>query len=495
MDGLERQLERSRERTFRHELRLPGKGVRAVQASAGWNRRTLGLGGWRRRVTRVRRRRLGLAGIAAAGVLLACGFAAPQLIHLGREFNLLGSSFSPPDVRNPVLEGYGQKVNQSVTSHGITLTIGNVYADAVRFEFDLVESFTPGAPSKPVIRDQDIQIDVNGRPIRGFSGGEFQPTDDGRYAGVVFEPMQNEQPFWLLPEDFTLHVHVGRIGDVAGTWDFSIPVSRSRMAAATRVLHPNVQKQAGGVSFAVDEVDVEPDETLVFASVTSPPGVRQMPGMAFDLGGIRSVRVMDDQGHLLGRTILGWMEEGQGSGQSGVSQQGAPGVDERGTASEAATRARYRLVIAADKLPQHARSLTVVPTGWEMASIPLGTGAGGGGVIGRGAAGWGDVARLPVSVDGVQVLSDRTLVHVRVSGPATSWEIAGQPLLDFSLVELSRGREIPRQGMQPDADGKGWQLAFAKVDAGASLALDVLWEPPLDGLTVDVPVASGAVNG
>ncbi|SFU58771.1 DUF4179 domain-containing protein [Alicyclobacillus macrosporangiidus] len=489
MDALEERLMRSRERVWQHTLALDERAVmrraQAVERVGVISKAEKGEGA-PRTPGGIRRRRWAVGGLAAAGVILACGFAAPQLLHLGRDFNLLGTSVSPPDVRTPELQGYGQKVGQSVTSHGITLTIGNVYADPVRFEFDLVESFGPDAPAKPVIRDQDIQIDVDGRPIRGFSGGEFQPTDDGRYAGVVFEPMQNEQPFWTLPEQFTLHVHVRHIGDVAGTWDFSIPVSRAKMAAATRVLHPNVRSEASGVTFDVDEVDAAPDETLIFATVTAPPGVRQDAGMAFDIGGIRSAFVVDDKGHLLGRQILGWMDAGQ----------------------DPAGRAKYRIVMAVGKLPAGVRTLTVVPTGWNEGSIRLnsgtlagaiagqaGTSAGGGGGTGGSHTVAGDADALPVSVDRVQFLPDKTVVHVKANVPSSALSAAGQRLVDFSLSESvpvpqgEGGREVPRQSIQADPAGQGWELVFAKADPKRTISLDVLWQPPVAGLAVEVPVA------
>lgn len=468
MEGLEERLRKSRERVWQHALTLDERALirraQAVQRLGVVSRIQKGAGATRRTPGSIHRRRWAAGGVAVASVILACGFAAPQLLHLGRDFNLLGTSVSPPDVRTAVLQGYGQKVNQSVTSHGITLTIGNVYADPVRFEFDLVESFGPDAPAKPVIRDQDIQIDVDGRPIRGFSGGEFQPTDDGRYAGVVFEPMQNEQPFWTLPEQFTLHVHVRHIGNVAGTWDFSIPVSRAKMATATRVLHPNVRREAGGVTFAVDEVDAAPDETLILATVTAPPGVKQDAGMAFDVGGIRSTVVVDDKGHWLGRRILGWMDAGQ----------------------DPAGRSKYRIVIAAAKLPADARTLTVVPTGWNEASIRLNPGT----------PDAESTAGLPVSVDRVQFLPDKTVVHVKADAPPSALSAAGQRLVDFSLSESAPvpqgegGREVPRQSIQADSSGQGWELVFGKADPKQAISLNVLWQPPVAGLAVEVPVAS-----
>lgn len=44
--------------------------------------------------------------------------------------------------------------------------------------------------------------------LYNFSGGDFQRTDTGGYAGTVFMPMMNIIPFKPLSAHFTLRVHV-----------------------------------------------------------------------------------------------------------------------------------------------------------------------------------------------------------------------------------------------------------------------------------------------
>jgi hypothetical protein len=190
-------------------------------------------------------------------------------LFIGQDFDLLRSPLSPSVVRLAALQGYEERVNQSVTSNGITLTIGNIYADSLQFEFDMVESFSNQTENQPVIRDQDIKMDINGtEPLSGFSGGEFQQADGNRYAGVVFMPMGNLMPLrvfptGLLPEEFVLNVHVSQIGNIEGSWNFSIPVSQAKLIAATHVYLLNIEKTSGGDTFEVLVVDAAPNQTII----------------------------------------------------------------------------------------------------------------------------------------------------------------------------------------------------------------------------------------
>lgn len=190
-------------------------------------------------------------------------------LFIGQDFDLLRSPLSPAVVRLAALQGYDERVNQSVTSNGITLTIGNIYADPLQFEFDMVESFSNQTENQPVIRDQDIKMDINGtEPLSGFSGGEFQQADGNSYVGVVFMPMGNLTPLrvfptGLLPEEFVLNVHVSQIGNFDGSWNFSIPVSQAKLIAATHVYLQNIEKTNGGDTFEVLVVDAAPNQTII----------------------------------------------------------------------------------------------------------------------------------------------------------------------------------------------------------------------------------------
>jgi hypothetical protein len=403
-------------------------------------------------------RRWWIGGCVAAGVALVSGFTAPQWLHIGKDFNLLTSTLSPDDVRLPTLQGYGQPVNQSITRHGITLTIGNIYADPLRFEFDMVESFDQSAPSRPVLQDGDIQMDIDGtRPIVGFSGGEFRPADGGRYAGVVYMPMTNMQPFQPLPLQFTLHVHIQRIGNVEGPWDFSIPVSREKMAEVTRVIRPGVAATDGQTTFVVDEIDLEPNETVIEAVMTFPDDAGQIPGDGFNPDGFTSVVLTDENGRRIsGGRIVGWSPAGSRDGKNA-----------------------YLATIEAQKVPKDASTVFITPLRQKQAtSIALS----------KSAPVHVDTAFGPVTVHPPEFLPDRTVVQVE--GNFATYR--GQPMQVFSMwwKDANGMYGCPEPKVTQDSStSTRWTLVFPKLDENRQYQLGIIRFVPAAKLEVRVPLA------
>jgi len=233
--------------------------------------------------------------LAAAAVLALVGYTNPDLLHVGKVFNLLRSRmFSTLQVSKAISLGYGQQVNQSVTSQGITLTIGNVYADPTKFVFDMVESFHDREFRKPVIQDKDISLNINGtRKLTGFSGGEFKAVSGGKYAGIIYLPVMNDQPYKPLPSTFTLNVHVHQIGSVKGNWSFSIPVTEQKMQADTKEFHPNVKVSDNGYSMEITDVSISPVQTIVQSTMAIPSN-GSIPDQMF---------LIDNHGRVIGGRI------------------------------------------------------------------------------------------------------------------------------------------------------------------------------------------------
>jgi len=276
-------------------------------------------------------------------------------LFIGQDFDLLRSPLSPVVVRLAALQGYEERVNQSVTSNGITLTIGNIYADPLQFEFDMVESFSNQTENQPVIRDQDIKMDINGtEPLSGFSGGEFEQADGNRYAGVVFMPMGNLTPLrvfptGLLPEEFVLNVHVSQIGNIEGSWNFSIPVSQAKLLAATHVYLPNIKKTNGGDTFKVLAVDAAPNQTIIQIRFTEPGGGQ--PDFLAGRGRYRLL-VTDENNKPLDEQLAGEM----------VSTTGGNRV--------------YDVLFSAARLPDTAKELIITPLvrqDWLIARVSEGS--------------------------------------------------------------------------------------------------------------------------
>jgi hypothetical protein len=208
--------------------------------------------------------------MVALGCVFAVGFASPGAVNIpiiGKLFNLLrDQSFTPPDIQVPSLEGFSQPVHQSVTDHGITLTIGNIYCDQNQLEFDMVESASNGVEAQPFsAQDKNMSMSINGvDSLFNISGGEFAPTQNGGYAGVVYNNAWNQAPpYRPFPKQFQLHVDIHRVGNTIGDWHFVIPVSQARVLAATKVFTPMQSVSMDGTTVTVTKVSVGPGQTLV----------------------------------------------------------------------------------------------------------------------------------------------------------------------------------------------------------------------------------------
>lgn len=215
--------------------------------------------------------------IIAVTSVFAVGFASPDAVNIpviGKLFNLLrDQSFSPPDILVPSLKGFSQPVNQSVTDHGITLTIGNIYCDQNQLELDMAESASKGVGTQVfTVSDRDISMSINGlQSLSNFSGGQFTSTQNSGYAGVVYENAWNvAPPYRPFPKQFQLNVDVHKVGHVTGDWHFVIPVSQARALAATKIFTPMQSVSDGATTVTVKKVTVGPGQTLVDYEVKEP---------------------------------------------------------------------------------------------------------------------------------------------------------------------------------------------------------------------------------
>ncbi|WP_169794772.1 DUF4179 domain-containing protein [Alicyclobacillus kakegawensis] len=219
----------------------------------------------------------GAAALLAVASTCAVGFVSPNAANLpiiGAVFDLLrDQNIAPQDIQQAVIEGYGQRINQSVTDNGITLTIGNVYCDQNQLAFDMVESSVNGDTADQVFvpSDQTTTLTINGqRSLINISGGEFCPTQNGRYAGIVYNNAFNTWPYRPFPKNFQLDVQIHQVGSIHGSWHFVIPVSQARVLAATKVFSPMKTVSDNGRTVKVKRVIVGPAQTLIDYQVTDP---------------------------------------------------------------------------------------------------------------------------------------------------------------------------------------------------------------------------------
>ncbi|MBX5437769.1 MAG: hypothetical protein IRZ33_11225, partial [Alicyclobacillaceae bacterium] len=339
--------------------------------------------------------------------------------------------------------------------------------------------------SRPVIVDRDIDITLDGqRRLVGWSGGEFQAVDEDRYAGVVFMPMANMQPFEPLPERFTLRVHVARIGDVTGPWDFTIPVSRQTPGGSTRTIHTDVTASSGSVRFSVRTVDWTPVDTIVEAALTDPAFKGQMAGDGFNPDGWTSFLLSSPDGRYtaIGR-VVGWSPFrsplglrggcGAGAGAAGAAPNSAPASPVRAATGDT----RLATVVAA-KLPPDLASVVLTPLQTRSWSVPL-------------------PASQPVQVETpagrvtVQpaVFQDGRAV-VRVQGPFRRYR--GQLMADFTLGRRESSGTYSSRPLQVQFDPENpgqLTLVFPGANPDGPLALGIEIYHPAADLEVTVPLA------
>lgn len=439
MDELERLLAMSKEQVMAKTLSLPE--LRLTQTQP---------------IRQRRHKRLAVWGGVAAGVVVLSGFTMPSLLHIGKKFNLLTSQMSPREVHDSVVQGYGQKVSQSVTSNGITLTIGNIFADPLQFEFDMVESFTKQAKSHPVVSDNDIDLTLNGtEKLYNFSGGDFQMADGHRYAGVVYMPMANIEPFQPLPVHFMLNVHISQIGDVKGNWNFSIPVSGQKMRDASRILQPRTVKSDGSRTFTVSDVTIEPNQTIIQTDLSRQDGKDEYPGGMFPVGGADSVLVTDEHHHSLNGSLVGMPSSSTVDG-----------------------RQVYHLTVRADKLPKSTKEIRITPlVGQKMVDAPL-------------------TGHLPMTINGpfgavqvsdVEFLSDKTLVHLSMDDKTYE----GQQLQQFVLTYTNQSGTIGtpmKRIISNDVARHELTAEFSKLNPKQHYSIQLQGVSPLSSLMITVPV-------
>jgi hypothetical protein len=381
-------------------------------------------------------------------------FALTTPLFIGQDFDLLRSPLSPSEIRLAALQGYEQGVHQSVTSSGITLTIGNIYADPLQFEFDMVESFSSQIKNQPVIGDQGIKMDINGtEALYNFSGGEFEQADGNRYAGVVIMPMGNITPFLPLPDEFVLNVHIGQIGNVKGNWSFSIPVSQAKLTAASRLFHPNIEKTSDKKTFKTINVATAPNQTIIQARFTEPDSAQ-----SGYLGGRYRFLVTDEDNKSLNAQIAGTLSTTTG----GVRV--------------------YDVLIDAARLPDTAKQLTITPMlhqDWTIAH------ASGGSITMTEPPVLADPSG-PLVITSISFVSypQKTMVYLTTMNSAT---YDGQPMLYFYLEDHEPNGIYGRASRKEySVNGNELVAEFPRLDPAKQYSFRLETYTPLTGLAVRV---------
>jgi hypothetical protein len=224
------------------------------------------------KVQKVYRKRRRIA-ISTAAIVLVGGIAmSPIIATAAQKIPLVHVVLNW--VKGTDAAPYVQTIQQSSTSHGITMTITDVLYGPSRLSFGYI--VTPGQSGFPhggavtLGSPSGMEFFVNGEPVRLQGIGQDEATAYG-FKGLV--TLTDAGTATSLPSTFHFQIVLHKIGHQRGTWMFNVPVSRTNMTPEQSFL-PMVTKQVGNDTITVKEVQLYPTGGMIDYDVTVPVGVR-----------------------------------------------------------------------------------------------------------------------------------------------------------------------------------------------------------------------------
>lgn len=228
--------------------------------------------------------------IVIGGLLIMSGFISPVMAEILERVPAIDSAYKMfaecLGLQDAIIKEFGAKVNQTATDKGITVTVTDALYDQGRLDigYTVTASRPDAYPPIPV-----MQFLINGKTIHDTTQGTGEKIGSG---WIGFEEIY---PRGDLPETFDLQISIRQIGDRLGKWLLTVPVSRQRTDAATRVILPMKAVMAGQATVTVTKVMIGPSSTTIDYDVNQ--DLNQS-----DKGELLDFAVEDDQGHGLSPT-------------------------------------------------------------------------------------------------------------------------------------------------------------------------------------------------
>jgi hypothetical protein len=188
----------------------------------------------------------------AAGGTFASGFVSPAMAETLKKVPFIGQIFDAMGdeaVQNANRKGLSFPVNLSAADQGITLTVTEILYDGVEIKLGVKET-TDASSKLPVITDTTYRYEIQ------FSADQDDPTHNwthaytqirsdtpGQNIGILtFEALSAEDRDATMPKEFPLSFEVKKVGTVAGSWKFHVPVQMND--ALTKKITPMQTKKA-----------------------------------------------------------------------------------------------------------------------------------------------------------------------------------------------------------------------------------------------------------
>jgi hypothetical protein len=185
---------------------------------------------------------------------LSLGFVIPPVGQAFQQIPFLGKVFEhdgDQGLKQAKNGGVISTVDQSVTDHGLTLTISELLYDGSRLSIGYI-IHSEHLP-KGFITDK-MSLSTDGKDLNFSLGLGGQQVDPTTYVGTMKINTTED-----LPESFTLNMKISNIGEIHGKWDFSIPVVQMK----SQTWLPMITKTAGDTTITVNKVQLAPSATEV----------------------------------------------------------------------------------------------------------------------------------------------------------------------------------------------------------------------------------------
>lgn len=228
---------------------------------------------------KLRKKRFSFVGVAVLAFCLLTGsaFVSPAMAKILSSIPGFTTVFEFAGDRGLKIaseKGLSDTINQTVVDQNISLTIQDIFYDGTRLSLGYLQGNTDMLG--------ELTLKVNGEEINFADGRTGAHLSDNQYAGVI-----DIKPTIELPDSFDLSVGIHQIGNVNGSWNFEIPVKKSKEVVKT---------------FTSKETRIYKDHTISVESVkVGPAGIKltlesSSPSGASPLSMIMDFNLLTDQG-------------------------------------------------------------------------------------------------------------------------------------------------------------------------------------------------------
>ncbi|KOS63154.1 DUF4179 domain-containing protein [Lysinibacillus agricola] len=220
-----------------------------------------------------------VSSVASVALILGSGFISPKMASVLADVPLIGFMYNIVEhdkgLQTALSDDNKVKLNKTVTSNGIAITVEEVVYDGARLNviFSMPEymDIAPGF------------LYVNGRELNTGESLRVLEDQDG-FRGLWEFPINEE-----LPDEFDVTLKFLQVGSTEGEWVFSTPIKKVKNDS-----HKLVAGQSGkvtGISFGVESVEASTTSTKINVEFAA-----TMEKLFSEEAGVLNATIMDQNG-------------------------------------------------------------------------------------------------------------------------------------------------------------------------------------------------------